>query len=42
MDAVANTDHPRLNKIIVGNVFAVDDQIKDRLDINANIYNHHH
>jgi hypothetical protein len=29
-----------LNQIIVGNVLTVDDQIKDKLVINANIYSH--
>jgi hypothetical protein len=29
-----------LNQMIVGKVFTVEDQIKDMLDIRANIYSH--
>jgi hypothetical protein len=31
-----------LNHIIVGNVLTVEDQIRAKLDTNANIYSHHH
>ncbi len=39
-DRIARRLHPILNNIIVGNVFTVEDQIKDKLDTNAKIYNH--
>lgn len=37
MAKVANIDHPILNKIIVGRVFIVEDQIKARLETKAKI-----
>jgi hypothetical protein len=37
MAKVARIDHPILNRIMVGNVFTVEDQIKAKLDTKANI-----
>jgi len=40
MDREASRHHRMLNHIIVGRVFIVDDHIKEKLDIKANIYSH--
>jgi hypothetical protein len=40
IERIASKDHKILNQIMVGKVFTVEDQIKDRLDIRANIYSH--
>jgi hypothetical protein len=40
IDKIASKDHNILNQIIVGNVFTVDDQINERLEASARIYNH--
>lgn len=37
---MAKADHRMLNQIRVGIVLTVDDQIRARLEINANIYSH--
>lgn len=39
---VAKTDHPILNKIMLGKVLTVDDHIKAKLEIKANTKSHHH
>jgi hypothetical protein len=39
-EAVARTIHATLNRMMVGRVFTVEDQIKATLDAMANKYNH--
>jgi hypothetical protein len=39
---MANNDQIILKYIIVGRVLMVDVRIKDKLEIKANIYSHHH
>ena len=41
MAIVANIDQPILNHIIVGSVFTVELQTRERLDTKANIKSHH-
>jgi hypothetical protein len=40
IESIASSDHRILNQMMVGKVFTVEDQIKARLEINANIYSH--
>ena len=40
MAAMAKNDQIKLNQIMVGKVFTVDDQIKDRLVARAIMYSH--
>lgn len=40
IEALARITHATLNKMMVGNVFSVEDQINARLEIIANIYSH--